>query len=866
MRNVWIIIVVMVRLCKTHTMNFHLQRHEHNPLDAKLDWENGLREAALQTFSRENIRDSNLRSRIFTAPLLGKHLSRIPFGDITLLARGQIYGNYAGYVFVQEELFCDVNKVYQTRQNEVLLALWSVKRIRHRSSRSRHDVVNLEFIISPVNGLYSKDYLTREGSFNYDLPGHIFTSSGFQEPSSIDVTASSYKRSRIIGKINNMSFHISQKKSTTETIRALPPVKQLEQPSKSTTEKSVHPENFTVNQMVLTATANSQLEEFTENSIIMTKLTTSSHRSEKQKLTTTERNILTTATKLNNQNVILNFIPSPVENQIKDTQRNIAKQTIVANFYTISPINIYLPAPMVVTNLEQTRNYTSSIMEHFPTTTTGRNFITQPTPLSTISDKSLAKHTMEKFRKTTESKGQRHTTIGDVIFTPKTSSIKPAYKIFTSPPPAIFYAEEKTTATTPRMFDSSAVEELVQPPTLGVISTIMGSFSTQEKSTITKELSESTIATIPYIRVIETTTKAASTRVKAEEAVKTTLETVTKSTLFEKTETAKEITEVITATPNVFTVASTAALDIFTATLDTITTAPIELTTTPNISTSIPDAIISVPNVFTIVPDVFALSTDAFTVASTYSNPPTTITKEVTTASQKISVITQEAPSSTSRPKPATTVRPIDKTTEKNDFLIEPGLKPDNKPSIANKPYKDYNEDDIFGPKQYLPPALNRETPLRPLEESEAAKELFDGSRMRKSLENTKGLEKEITSTAVTRPTVEIEKKVTTTEKIKRRPSFSVSKRPIKELKKMTEDAVTSQSYLTSISYEVHKTNHRNDGKNPPGRNGAVSRVEKSESSETSDGKTKTRRTKYKRKRTYLSSVNKIVNNKQNVS
>ncbi|XP_066149859.1 mucin-3A-like [Euwallacea fornicatus] len=804
MRNVWIIIIVMVRLCKTHTMNFHPQRRGYNHLDAKLDWENGLREAALQTFSRENIRDNNLRGRIFTAPLIGKHPSRIPFGDIALLARGQIYGNYAGYVFVQEELFCDGNKAYQTNQNEVLLALWSVKRIRHRSSRSKHNVVNLEFIISPVNGQYSKDYLRRGGSFNYDLPGHIFTSSIFQEPSNLDVTATSYKKNRFIGNTNN---HISQKKSTTESIRVLPSKKQLEEPLKSTTEKSVNLENFTVNQMVLSATANSQLEEFTENSVIMTKLTTNSHRSEKQKLTTTtERSILTIPTKFNNQNLILNFIPS-LENQIKDRQRNIAKQTIVANFYTISPINIYLPAPMVVTNLQQTRNYTSSIMEHFTTTITGKNFIIQPTPSSTINDKWLVKDTTKEVPRTTKNTGQRQPTTRELIST--------------SPHPVISYAAKKNTATTPRAFDTSAMGELVQPPTLGVTSTIMGSFSSQEKSTITRELDESTTATIPYIHVIETTTKAASTHAKTEEAVKTTLEMVTKSTLFEKTETAKKTTEVSTAASNVFTVASTVTSNVLSTTLDIFTTSSIGFTTIPNVLTTI-------SNVSTSDSDVIVNSPKVFTVAPTYSDLPTTFIKEVTTASQKISAITQGAPSSTNRPKPASTAGSIDKTTEKNDFLVEPGLKLDNKPSIADKPHKDYSEEEIFGPKPSLPPTLNRKTPARPLEESGAVKELFDVSRMRKSLENVRGLERENTSTPeVTRPSVKIEKKITTTEKMRRRPSFSVSKRPIKELKKIAEAAVTSQSYLTSISYEVHKTNHKTGGKSPSGRNGTVSRVEK---------------------------------------
>lgn len=66
------------------------------------DWEAGLREATHQTLVREGVTDPHLRGRIYTAPLIGRQDNASPFGDIIVVARGQVYSTDEGYKFVQD--------------------------------------------------------------------------------------------------------------------------------------------------------------------------------------------------------------------------------------------------------------------------------------------------------------------------------------------------------------------------------------------------------------------------------------------------------------------------------------------------------------------------------------------------------------------------------------------------------------------------------------------------------------------------------------------------------------------------------------------------------------------------------------------
>lgn len=86
---------------------------------------------------------------------------------------------------------------WQPLNNEQLLALWLIKKIRQHSPRLRHPTFDLEYTIIPVDLKYPRQYLTYEGTkrdfviifhnyfflcegnYNYDLPGHVFTLKNF---------------------------------------------------------------------------------------------------------------------------------------------------------------------------------------------------------------------------------------------------------------------------------------------------------------------------------------------------------------------------------------------------------------------------------------------------------------------------------------------------------------------------------------------------------------------------------------------------------------------------------------------------------------------------------------------------------------
>ncbi|XP_018320046.1 flocculation protein FLO11-like [Agrilus planipennis] len=110
-----------------------------------------------------------------------------PFGDIVVIARGQLYFSHSGFFFVQDPYQNDCDECHNPNptctggqcqtwrppNDEKLIALWTVKKIRHRESNGgfRHE---LKYIISPMGNRSNKVLLRRDGRFDYNIPGHVF--------------------------------------------------------------------------------------------------------------------------------------------------------------------------------------------------------------------------------------------------------------------------------------------------------------------------------------------------------------------------------------------------------------------------------------------------------------------------------------------------------------------------------------------------------------------------------------------------------------------------------------------------------------------------------------------------------------------
>ncbi|XP_044259824.1 mucin-17-like [Tribolium madens] len=150
-------------------------RNFHPPTD----WELGLRESVHQALLREHYTDPGLRDRLLAAPFINRQDNASPFGDIAVLARGQLYITPEGFKFVQD-VDCDCQRCltspqcqWKTFGHHKLLALWTVKRIRHRDPHYGH-MYEIEYTISPITHTISEDLVKRHGFFNYNVPGHIF--------------------------------------------------------------------------------------------------------------------------------------------------------------------------------------------------------------------------------------------------------------------------------------------------------------------------------------------------------------------------------------------------------------------------------------------------------------------------------------------------------------------------------------------------------------------------------------------------------------------------------------------------------------------------------------------------------------------
>lgn len=169
----------------THPIHKSYRRHIGTLTTS--DWEPGLREATYQALLRENNREPTLRDQIYYAPLEGRQDTAIPFGDIIVLARGQFYSTYNGFKFVQDPYQNDCDDCHNGRvrcspsqckgwnpvTGEQLVALWTVKRIRHRDPSYGHRY-ELEFTVSPISAVINTGFLLPDGGFDYNIPGHVF--------------------------------------------------------------------------------------------------------------------------------------------------------------------------------------------------------------------------------------------------------------------------------------------------------------------------------------------------------------------------------------------------------------------------------------------------------------------------------------------------------------------------------------------------------------------------------------------------------------------------------------------------------------------------------------------------------------------
>lgn len=149
-----------------------------------MDWEPGLREATYQALLREHYTHSNLKDEVFNAPLENRQDSATPFGDITVLGRGQLVSTVDGLKFIQDLYQNDCDDCHNFRlhcsqcntqrlpaTDHHVIALWTIKRIRHRNADTGHRY-DLKYIIAPLNERVS--FLTNKGDYNYNIPGHVF--------------------------------------------------------------------------------------------------------------------------------------------------------------------------------------------------------------------------------------------------------------------------------------------------------------------------------------------------------------------------------------------------------------------------------------------------------------------------------------------------------------------------------------------------------------------------------------------------------------------------------------------------------------------------------------------------------------------
>ena len=106
-----------------------------------------------------------------------------PFGDIATIARGQLYFVNENFRFAidPDTYDCEICETppsceyCQLIKSGIvkLIALWNVRRVRYKTSNNNY-YYELEYVVSPIEGDVGTDYVIRNGIFDYNIPGHVF--------------------------------------------------------------------------------------------------------------------------------------------------------------------------------------------------------------------------------------------------------------------------------------------------------------------------------------------------------------------------------------------------------------------------------------------------------------------------------------------------------------------------------------------------------------------------------------------------------------------------------------------------------------------------------------------------------------------
>lgn len=100
---------------------------------------------------------------------------------------------------------CDI---WQPHAQHNLIALWTVKKIRHRDNHGHK--YELEYIISPVHREAPTGYMTKQGRFDYAIPGHIFVvkTQSYAPPSNNIATGYKHQASEQQSNVYHHNHHV----------------------------------------------------------------------------------------------------------------------------------------------------------------------------------------------------------------------------------------------------------------------------------------------------------------------------------------------------------------------------------------------------------------------------------------------------------------------------------------------------------------------------------------------------------------------------------------------------------------------------------------------------------------------------------
>lgn len=533
----------------------------------------------------------------------------------------------------------------------------------------------------------------------------------------------------------------------------------------------------------------------------------------------------------------------------------INKQIVIANFYTLSPVNIYIPVPTASVNLmDQFSHMTTAAKETMLytkitstqssrgdtlTTTKRKTSVTKP-----VSTTSTIRTTTSTQKQKTEVYKDETTLKQTTVTTSKIPLSTPKYKPATTDRQHSSSTVRERTSTTSKKPTSPTPHQPVLVP-----STQLPSSTTRKKvystSTSTKKhLSttlKSTVTTTKETSLITSTTKGSSLPTSGHQ---TTQSPINSSGATQPMELPTSL--------------ETTSLGIFTTT---------PVLTTPSTVPSQETVTVPMMAPFTTTVESHQLATNTVkvetTVYQTAENSEVSSTKstEAMANLSTMEVITDERnvtttpeyeedpiKSTTSFITPATTRKPST-TTAESDFLVEDD-DGGSEPISNQKPSKEYDDEDIFGPisSEKHQASNQQERSTKVYVPSDVEQSLFDDDRKSKALQ----VSTETTYLPPIMPTSTTSPKSTT--EIKKRPVFSVSKKPITASGDTVP--VTSQSYLTSISYEVNnrknKANSDLAGDNLMTDGSSEMITPEGDGTDAGNRRVKTvKRFRYKRKKTY---------------